>query len=80
MYRFSSGEIVEADRDDLLALLVQNREYLQNYLEVFDCLDDSDYVARGNGFCDTKYSEDFIEGQIEKYRQRICDIEKWLNG
>jgi len=35
-------------------------------------------VARGNGFCETKYSEDFIESQIAKYRQRVQDINQWL--
>lgn len=61
-------------------LLKQNELYFQNYLEVADELDDPSYVARGNGFCDTKYSEDFIESQAEKYRQRIEDIQKWMNS
>lgn len=77
-YRFSSGEIIQADRNVLLALLEQYRQYRQNYVELFGSLEDADYVARGNGFCDTKYSEDFVEGQIEKYSQQIQDIEHWL--
>ena len=77
-YRFSSGEIIQADRNELLALLEQYRQYRQNYVELFGSLEDADYVARGNGFCDTKYSEDFVEGQIEKYSQQIQDIEHWL--
>ena len=36
------------------------------------------YIARGNGFCDRKYSDDFIEGQMEKYEQRIREIKKWI--
>ena len=47
-------------------------------VELFGSLEDADYVARGNGFCDTKYSEDFVEGQIEKYSQRIREMEHWL--
>ena len=43
------------------------------------CLDDDAYIARGNGFCDAKYSPDFIEGQQEKYRRRIADLRKWLD-
>ena len=77
-YRFSSGEIIQADRNELSALLEQYRQYRQNYVELFGSLEDADYVARGNGFCDTKYSEDFVEGQIEKYSQQIQDIEHWL--
>jgi hypothetical protein len=77
-YRFSSGEIIQADRNELSAILEQYRQYRQNYVELFGSLEDADYVARGNGFCDTKYSEDFVEGQIEKYSQQIQDIEHWL--
>ena len=41
-------------------------------------LEDDDYIARGNGFCDRKYSDDFIEGQMEKYAQRVKEIEGWI--
>ena len=41
-------------------------------------LEDDDYVARGNGFCDRKYSDNFIEGQLEKYAQRVKEIERWI--
>jgi len=51
---------------------------LENYEEVFSSLEDDDYVARGNGFCDRKYSDDFIEGQIKKYSQRVKEIEGWI--
>lgn len=78
IYMYSDGETVESSPEKLNRLLEENRQYLQNYLEVADDLDDPSYVARGNGFCDTKYSEDFIENQIAKYRQRIKDVEKWL--
>ena len=77
-YTFSTGETIEADLDDLRRLLEENRQYLANYEEVFSSLDDDDYVARGNGFCDRKYSDDFIEGQIEKYEQRVKEIEGWI--
>ena len=77
-YTFSTGEIIEADLDDLKTLLRENQQYYDNYEEVFSSLEDDDYVARGNGFCDRKYSDDFIEGQMEKYAQRIREIEGWI--
>jgi hypothetical protein len=78
-YTFSTGETFEADLDDLRRLLEENRQYLANYEEVYGSLEDDDYVARGNGFCDRKYSDDFIEGQIEKYEKRVKEIEEWIS-
>lgn len=78
IFRFSDGETVEVEEGQLQELLKQNELYLQNYLELADEIDDPSYVARGNGFCETKYSEDFIESQIAKYRQRVQDINQWL--
>ena len=77
-YTFSTGETIEADLDDLRRLLAENQQYLENYEEVYSSLEDDDYVARGNGFCDRKYSDDFIEGQIEKYESRVKEIEWWI--
>ena len=77
IFRFSDGETVEVEEDQLQELLKQNELYLQNYLELADEIDDPSYVARGNGFCETKYSEDFIESQIAKYRRRVQDISQW---
>ena len=77
-YIFSTGEHIEADLEDLQRLLSDNKQYLENYEEVFSSLEDDDYVARGNGFCDRKYSDDFIEGQMEKYAQRVKEIEDWI--
>ncbi len=78
-FTFSTGEHIEADLNDLQRLLSDNKLYLENYEEVFSSLEDDDYVARGNGFCDRKYSDDFIEGQIEKYTQRVKEIQKWID-
>ena len=77
-YTFSTGETIEADFDDLRRLLAENKGYLENYAEVLGSLEDDDYVARGNGFCDRKYSDDFIEGQIAKYEKRVKEIEGWM--
>ena len=77
-YTFATGESFEADLKDLQQLLEKNRLYLDNYADVYSSLEDDDYVARGNGFCDRKYSDDFIEGQMEKYTQRVKEIERWI--
>ena len=79
-YRYSTGEAFEADAEDLKRLLRENQEYLDNYQELYSSLEDDEYVARGNGFCDRKFSDDFIEGQIAKYRARVLEIERWLNS
>lgn len=48
---------------------------LANYEEL-DCdMENPEYVARGNGFCDAKYSEDFIEGQIARIKEQIAQLE-----
>lgn len=52
---------------------------LQNYEELASDIDcDDAFVARGNGFCDTKYSTDFLESQIEKIKQQIKDLNNEL--
>lgn len=59
-------------RDELLNEIEQQRKLLLNYEELLtDQSDDDAYVARGNGFCDAKYSEDFLLGQIDQIRARI---------
>lgn len=78
-YTFLTGESFVADLEDLQRLLAENQLYLDNYADVFSSLEDDDYVARGNGFCDRKYSDDFIEGQMEKYEQRIKEIQDWID-
>lgn len=79
-YRYSTGETIEADVEDLKRLLRENKEYLDNYLDLYSSLEDDEYVARGNGFCDRKFSDDFIEGQIEKYRERVAELKGWLTA
>ena len=59
--------------------LEETLRLLASYQELAVEQDDDDaFVARGNGFCDRKYSDDFIEGQMEKYAQRVKKIEKWI--
>ena len=77
-FTFTTGEHFEADLEDLQRLLRENQQYYDNYEEVFSSLEDDDYVARGNGFCDRKYSDDFIEGQMAKYSERIENLKRWI--
>ena len=59
------------DNDELQRL----KQLLANYEELLtDCMDDNSYVARGNGFCDSKYSDDFIEGRIEEIKKQIAAL------
>lgn len=75
-YLYRDGESVQCD--NLQLLLKQNQKYLQNYLEIEENLDTPEYIARGNGFCESQYSDDFIESQIQKYTARIEDIKGWI--
>ena len=42
-------------------------------------MDSPEYVARGNGFCDAKYSEDFIEGRIADLTAKAEQITTWID-
>ena len=53
------------------------KKLLANYEELLvDMVDDDAYVARGNGFCDAKYSDDFLEGRISDLKEQIAKLEK----
>ena len=78
-YRYADGESEVLPEGGLEALLERNRCYLRNYEELVCDLDDPSYVARGNGFCDAKFSEDFVDGQISKYKARVDEILQTLN-
>ena len=57
--------------------LEEARRLLTSYQELaVDQEDDDAFVARGNGFCDRKYSEDFIQMQVAQITARIADLEK----
>ena len=78
-YTLSTGETIMADLEQLEKMLSESRACLENYREVLSSLDDDDYVARGNGFCESRYSSDFIESQIDKYDQRIRELERIID-
>lgn len=51
--------------------LEELRRELENYEDLASELDEDAYVARGNGFCDAKFSDNFIEGQILRIKEEI---------
>ena len=78
-YTLSTGETIVADVEQLEKMLSESRTCLENYREVLSSLDDDDDVARGNGFCESRYSSDFIESQVDKYGQRIRELERIID-
>ena len=57
------GELAEAQR------------LLDAYLDLAaDQQDDDAFVARGNGFCDRKYSDDFLQLQIAQLTARVANL------
>lgn len=68
-------------QQEIVKEIEQQQQLLLNYLDLeTDMEDDAAYVARGNGFCDTKYSEDFLQSQAEKIRRRIAELQSQLDG
>ena len=46
---------------------------------VVDQEDDDSYVARGNGFCDRKYSDDFLQMRIAQLTARVAELHQQIN-
>ncbi|MCQ2298019.1 MAG: hypothetical protein MJZ51_05290 [Bacteroidales bacterium] len=82
LYRYDDSlESFWADKDELACLLKKQQRLLQNYEELaVEQADDEAYVARGNGFCDSKYSPEFLDGQIESMRLHIHQLQQWIDG
>ena len=64
--------------------LAEELEAAQKLLQSYQDLaveqeDDDAFVARGNGFCDRKYSEDFIEMQVAQITARVADLKKKIH-
>ena len=61
--------------NDIEKQLEEAQRLLSSYLDLaVDQEDDDAFVARGNGFCDRKYSEDFIEMQVTQLTARVADL------
>lgn len=79
LYRFKyNSETLIANREELEVELQRSKNLLQNYLEIESNIDAPEYVARGNGFCESQYSETFLASRIEDIKSRIIEIEDWL--
>lgn len=65
---------------ELQKKLAQIEHAIANYEELGSDLDNPEYVARGNGFCDSKYSEDFIESQLGKLKTERIEILKKIEA
>ena len=65
---------------DLEHELEEAQRLLASYMDLaVDQEDDDAFVARGNGFCDRKYSDDFLQMQIAQLTARAADIRKQLH-
>ncbi len=57
--------------------LDETRRLLASYQDLAVDQDDDDaFVARGNGFCDRKYSDDFLQMRIAQLTARVAELEK----
>ena len=66
--------------NDLEQQLEEAQRLLASYQDLaVDQEDDDAFVARGNGFCDRKYSEDFIEMQVAQITARIADLKQKIS-
>ena len=57
--------------------LKETLQLLDSYQNLsVDQEEDDSFVARGNGFCDRKYSDDFLQMQIAQLTARAAEIRK----
>ena len=55
--------------------LDEARRLLASYQDLaVDQEDDDSFVARGNGFCDRKYSDDFLQMRIAQLTARVAEL------
>ncbi|MBO4739186.1 MAG: hypothetical protein J5606_06450 [Bacteroidales bacterium] len=67
-----------ADLETLKRKLAEIKQLINNYQEIESDLDSDAYMARGNGFCETKYSEDFIDSRIDDLSRKAEQLETWI--
>ena len=62
-------------KSNLQQELEQTLRLLDSYQELaVDQEDDDSFVARGNGFCDRKYSDEFLNLKIAQLTARAADL------
>ena len=60
--------------------LEETLRLLDSYQDLAVDQDDDDaFVARGNGFCDRKYSDDFLQMQIAQLTARAAELRKKIH-
>ena len=68
-------------KEELIQELEETQRLLRSYEELAtDQMDDNSYVARGNGFCDAKYSDDFLQMRIAQLTARSAEIKASLQS
>lgn len=65
---------LEQELEDTLRLLDSYQELSTDQEE------DDSFVARGNGFCDRKYSDDFLQMQIAQLTARAAALKKEIQN
>ena len=59
--------------------LEETLRLLDSYQELaVDQIDHHSFIARGNGFCHSKYSDDFLQLQIAQLTARAADLRKQI--
>jgi len=65
-------------KEEIATRIAYLEKAIANYEELDSDMESPEYVARGNGFCDSKYSEDFIEGQLKRLKEEKVILENKL--
>ena len=63
-------------QEEILKKIKLLNQAIGNYEDLDGNMEDPEYVARGNGFCDSKYSEAFISSQLERLRKEKAELEE----
>lgn len=67
--------------DTLEQQLEETLRLLDSYQDLtVDQEEDDAFVARGNGFCDRKYSDDFLQMQIAQLTARAADLRQKIKN
>ena len=68
-----------SNRNALEQELLEAQRQLDAYLDLStDQQDDDAFIARGNGFSDHKYSDDFLDLRIAQLTARVSDLRRRL--
>ena len=66
---------------DIEQELEEAQRLLASYQDLaVDQEDDDAFVARGNGFCDRKYSDDFLQMRIAQLTARVAELNQIVNS